>query len=88
MAELAGQRFDWVVTLCDGMREVCPRFPARPELVHWSVPDPARGGQTLRASYPAFEGTASELETRIEFLVPLLARPASNNTRRTRHVER
>ncbi len=70
--EFRTQRFDTVVTLCDRVREACPEFPWRPELVHWSVPDPALEGPTNRASYRAFERTASELETRITFGLPLL----------------
>jgi len=70
--ELTAQRFDLVVTLCDRVREVCPEFPRQPELAHWSIPDPAREGTTDRQSYPAFERTAAELETRIRFLLPLL----------------
>ena len=26
----AGQRFDWVISLCDRVREVCPEFPGHP----------------------------------------------------------
>ena len=80
------QRFDMVITLCDRVREVCPEFPSHPQLVHWSVPDPALEGQTDRASYPAFERTATELETRISFLLHLLAR--SQTTRRSTHAHR
>ena len=54
-----------------------PEFPSEPELVHWSVPDPALEGATDRASYPAFERTAAELETRIGFRLPLLTRHAN-----------
>ena len=72
LSEFTGRRFDYVVTLCDRVREVCPVFPSRPELVHWSVPDPALEGTTNRASYPAFERTAAELEARISFRLPLL----------------
>jgi protein-tyrosine-phosphatase len=67
--ELAGRRFDVVITLCDRVREVCPEFPHRPRSAHWSIPDPAREGDTNRASYPAFVRTADELETRIDFLL-------------------
>ena len=28
--EFAGQRFDYVISLCDRVREVCPEFPAGP----------------------------------------------------------
>ena len=70
--ELVGQRFDLIITLCDRVREVCPDFPSQPELVHWSLPDPAAAGASNRASLPAFEQTATELETRIRFLLPVL----------------
>ena len=72
-----GQRFDMVITLCDRVREVCPKFPSEPELVHWSIPDPALDG-----TVKAFERTATELETRIGFLVPLLT------VRRSTHATR
>jgi hypothetical protein len=62
-----------VITLCDRVREVCPEFPSHPELVHWSVPDPTLEGTTNRASYPAFERTTVELETRVCYLIHLLA---------------
>jgi len=87
--EFVSQRFDAVITLCDRVREVCPEFPSHPTLVHWSMADPAQAGTTDRASYPTFERTAAELETRIRFLVPLLTERSttSNTTRRSSHVE-
>jgi protein-tyrosine-phosphatase/DNA-binding transcriptional ArsR family regulator len=83
--EFVGQHFDAVVTLCDRVREVCPEFPRHPRFVHWSIPDPAVEGSTNRASYPAFERTAAELETRIEFFMHQLNR---RSTRRKHHAER
>ena len=29
LAEFTGQRFDYVISLCDRVREVCPEFPGR-----------------------------------------------------------
>ena len=83
--EFVSQRFDFVITLCDRVREVCPEFPAHPDLVHWSIPDPALEGATARASYPAFERTASELETRIHFLLAAINEPSM---RRSTHGQR
>ena len=65
----AVQHFDYVITLCDKVREVCPEFPGHPGYVHWSIPDPAASGGTGQDTYPAFEQTAAELETRIGFLL-------------------
>jgi ArsR family transcriptional regulator, arsenate/arsenite/antimonite-responsive transcriptional repressor / arsenate reductase (thioredoxin) len=83
LSEFRSQRFDFVITLCDRVREICPEFPAHPDLVHWSIPDPAREGPTDRANYPAFERTASELDTRIRFLLYVINQP---NTRRSVHA--
>jgi protein-tyrosine-phosphatase len=71
LSQLSGQSFDYVISLCDRVREVCPEFPGHPDLIHWSIPDPAREGPTPDASYPAFERTASELAIRIPFLLDL-----------------
>jgi len=69
--ELAGRRFGYVVTLCDRVREVCPEFPGAPT-AHWSIADPAAEGDDDAATYPAFERTATELETRIPYLLDLI----------------
>ncbi len=73
--ELARERFDKVITLCDRVREICPEFPNSAELVHWSIPDPALESAEGRSTYPAFRRTAAELETRIDFLLPQLTNP-------------
>jgi protein-tyrosine-phosphatase len=67
-----GQRFDWVISLCDRVREVCPEFPGHPETIHWSIPNPAAGDADDDATYPLFKQTAAELATRIGFLLAVL----------------
>jgi hypothetical protein len=57
------------------VREVCPEFPGEPELVHWSVPDPAREAGDDAAVVAAFERTAAELATRIAFLIEAIDPP-------------
>lgn len=81
--EFVAQSFDVVITLCDRIKEVCPEFPAHPDLIHWSIPDPALEGPNDRATLPAFERLASELESRIEFLLQQLE---TTPTRRSNHV--
>jgi protein-tyrosine-phosphatase len=70
----AGQHFDWVISLCDRVREVCPEFPDCPEVVHWSIPNPATG-EPDDVAYPLFQETAAELSTRIAFLLTAIAAP-------------
>jgi protein-tyrosine-phosphatase len=79
LSEFTGRRFDYVITLCDRVREVCPEWVGSPETMHWSIPDPAGEGDTDAETLPAFERTAAELETRIGFLLPLI-----DHTHRTR----
>jgi ArsR family transcriptional regulator, arsenate/arsenite/antimonite-responsive transcriptional repressor / arsenate reductase (thioredoxin) len=69
LSEFAGRRFEYVISLCDRVREVCPEFPGAPALIHWSIPDPAREPGRDEQTLPAFERTAAELETRISFLI-------------------
>jgi protein-tyrosine-phosphatase len=70
LATLTGRRFDYVITLCDKAREVCPEFVGDPRRLHWSVADPADAG------YPAYVGTAAEIDTRVRQLLPVLATTA------------
>ncbi len=90
--EFATQRFDAVITLCDRMREVCPEFGSDPERIHWSVADPSLDGSNDRETYPAFERTALELETRIGFRFHSLSTTQMSTTdptnRRTTHAHR
>ena len=67
--QFADEHFDYVITVCDRVREVCPQFPGNPHPVHWSIPDPAASGD----GHPAFQRTAVELTDRIEFLLHRIA---------------
>jgi thioredoxin type arsenate reductase len=80
--EFVGRRFDYVVSLCDRVREVCPEFPGHPDLIHWSIPDPAREGDDDEQTYAAFERTTDELGTRISFLLELIEHSHANLPRR------
>lgn len=73
LSEFTGERFDYVITLCDRAREECPIFPDDPERIHWSFSDPAEvEGEAAR--HAAFRRTASELATRIRYLLALIER--------------
>src|SRR4051812_9087569 len=69
MSEFADERFDYVISLCDRVREVCPEFPADPHRIHWSIPDPAREPGSDDDILPAFERVATELDRRTGFLI-------------------
>jgi protein-tyrosine-phosphatase/DNA-binding transcriptional ArsR family regulator len=68
----AGQSFDYVITVCDRMREVCPAFPGRPDQIHWSIADPSAViGDDARRE--AFAAVAAELAMRLHFFLYTLA---------------
>jgi protein-tyrosine-phosphatase len=74
MDEFKGQNFDYIVTVCDRVREVCPVFPGDPQQIHWSFPDPAaiEGGMQTRER--GFTNTAIQLATRIQYLLLMIQR--------------
>ena len=78
LGEFAGERFDYVISLCDRVREVCPEFPGGPEVIHWSIPDPAREPGSDEETLPAFERTANELGTRIGFLIEAIKQTSTS----------
>lgn len=43
--EYAGRQFDYVITVCDHARDVCPVFPAATRLVHQAFDDPPGPGE-------------------------------------------
>jgi protein-tyrosine-phosphatase len=74
MDEYLGQDFDYVITVCDRVREVCPIFPGEPEHIHWSLPDPAAIEGSLKKQESGFEDTARQLTTRIQYLLLMIER--------------
>lgn len=74
MDEFAGQTFDYVITVCDQVREVCPVFPGAPQQIHWSFPDPAAVTGSDDEQFQAFLQTARELSTRINYLRLMIER--------------
>ena len=68
--DFLGQRFDFVITVCDKAAEACPSFPGDPDRIHWSFEDPT----TLTdadAQTRAFEHIASGLAARIRIWMSL-----------------
>lgn len=72
--EMKGQSFDYIVTVCDRVRETCPTFPGDPERIHWSIPDPVATEGNEQEQFRAFEQVALQLMTRIRYLVTLIHR--------------
>ena len=65
MNDFASQKFDFVITVCDRAAEACPNFPGAPEVLRWSLPDPAEAAGTEEEKRQAFENSAKDLTQRI-----------------------
>jgi ArsR family transcriptional regulator, arsenate/arsenite/antimonite-responsive transcriptional repressor / arsenate reductase (thioredoxin) len=72
--EFLGQNFDYIITVCDRVREVCPVFPGDPQPIHWSFPDPAAIEGDLETQEKGFRETAQQLKARIELLLLMIER--------------
>ena len=75
--EFLDQSFDYIVTVCDSVRESCPTFPGDPERVHWSFIDPAEVSGSEKERARAFDQVALQLMNRIRYLVILIERETS-----------
>jgi protein-tyrosine-phosphatase len=67
VATFSGQLFDYVITLCDRAREVCPTFDSA-EMMHWTFRDPAAAGDTTNRRR-AFDEVFAGLSQRVRFLI-------------------
>ena len=73
--ELLDRAFDYVITVCDDARTVCPVFPGEKQTgLHWGYEDPARVEGTEAQRLAAFEHTLTMLATRITSFVVLARR--------------
>jgi len=77
VGEFLGQRFDYVITVCDRARATCPVFPGGSMTLHWGVDDPAEATGTDEERQAAFDRALKELAIRIHTFLPLVTgRPA------------
>lgn len=71
LSDVAGQSFDYVITVCDKAREVCPTFPGARTALHWGFPDPV-AIEDAAERRALFDRTAQQLQSRIEYFLSAL----------------
>lgn len=74
VAEYLGQHFDYVVTVCDQARQVCPVFPGAHESLHWGCEDPAEATGTDEERLAVFRRVFIQIGERINLFIPLALR--------------
>lgn len=73
--DFAGQRFDYVITVCDRANEECPIFPEGTRRIHWGFEDPAAVDDTPEARLAVFRSVRDKIRQRLKSFAeaPLLA---------------
>lgn len=72
--EFVGQRFDYVITVCDRAREACPVFPGARESLHWEFDDPAEATGSEGERLAVFRQTFRDIGQQIERFVTTTTR--------------
>ncbi len=72
LSDFASEPFDFVITVCDVAREVCPTFLGDAVFIHWGYPDPVViDDDTKRAA--TFKQIALHLKARIGYFLSTLS---------------
>ena len=74
VTEYLGQEFDYVITVCDEARQVCPVFTGVYQSLHWGYEDPADATGTEKERLAVFRRVFLQLGERINQFVPLALR--------------
>lgn len=65
MTEFKGERFDYVITLCDSAHETCPYFFSGVEITHIGFPDPASASGSEEEIMAVFRSVRDEIKGRL-----------------------
>jgi arsenate reductase len=66
--DLSGVDFDYVITLCDNARELCPVFPSKTKMIHRGFDDPSFMFGTEQEIMAEFRKLRDEIRAFIETL--------------------
>ena len=72
--EYLGQRFDYVITVCDNAKQACPVFPGRYEKIHWNLEDPAELTGTEEEKLIVFRKIRDQIKGKIADFLDLSTR--------------
>ena len=77
--EFLGQRFDYVITVCDQARRVCPVFPGVHESLHWGYEDPAEATGTEEERLRVFKRVFIAMGERVQQFAAIAKRAAAES---------
>jgi arsenate reductase len=74
LEEMQSHTFDYVITLCDDARAVCPLFPGADQSMHWGYESPSKIEGTDAERRVAYERVFRSLGERIRQFVLIAGR--------------
>jgi arsenate reductase len=77
--EFMGQRFDYVITVCDTARQHCPVFPGEGERFHWGYPDPSEATGSEDEQLAAYRRVFTAISQRIDLFMTVEDRRATHD---------
>lgn len=81
ITEFLDQHFDYVITVCDRVRETCPVFPGSINTLHWGLDDPSEVDGSDAEKLAAFKRTGSEVSMRLRPFIEVALRAAGRSRR-------
>jgi protein-tyrosine-phosphatase len=75
--EFANESFDYVITLCDDARAICPVFPGADQSLHWGYKDPASVEVSDDERLEAFRRVSTHIGERVRQFVLIAGRNAA-----------
>jgi arsenate reductase len=76
--QFGGEKFDYVITVCDHAREACPVFPGAVQQLHWSFDDPATATGTEEQKMRVFRRVRDEIRHRIRRFLEANTNPSKH----------
>jgi len=64
--EFLEQEFDYVITVCNHAKQVCPIFPGQYERIHWDIEDPAEISGTEKEKMVFFRKIRDEIKEKCQ----------------------
>ena len=61
--------FDYVITVCDSAKQVCPLFPGKYKSIHWNLEDPAEAKGTEEEKLMLFRKIREKIKKKIIILI-------------------
>lgn len=64
--EFLGQKFDYVITVCDNAKQTCPVFSGKYKKIHWNLEDPAGAQGTDEERLKVFREVRDKMRDKIQ----------------------